>query len=465
MSASQKVRTRRLRQSDFANGPVFVDTPHTYVKVMEDIAVDFSDVAAPDESPFHHGFFGAIIIRASYVTIDLQKHAIAMTEAYRAKQRFFAIVEGCAAPLPPGKIGFDTEPGRHSHVTVKNGTLGASSHFAIHAVQCGDHWVLSDLTMKDYETGAVSISGGSFTTITDCTIGAPLTPLTTAREVMLRDLEATARKSGHTAVADDLASMRRDEARRSARMTRTDSLCRAIVIVPEFNVGAIKRRYETRIKNVTVRRTTFADIVAEPEEEIGIEGPDGEPLRDLHGNLILYEHVRAHHPLPRYQALLSPNLPADARRALQADSLVGAAAVRGFDLRVHDLRQKASLCLRVDGCDHVRIFDVRCGTVASSGPESASVGVMLNDCTQVIATNVKISGVAVDGADGASVMSDARPQAGLLMRNVAHAYVSKASYDSCDACACSFRDCKNVSVNACAFRAPSVTTAAQFRLD
>ena len=92
------------------------------------IRFNFNAVKPPEATPFHLGWFGAIIVRASRVYIDLQGHTIGMADAYRNQQRFFAMIELCNTPLPKGKGGFETEPISLDDIVVRNGRIESTSH-------------------------------------------------------------------------------------------------------------------------------------------------------------------------------------------------------------------------------------------------------------------------------------------------------------------------------------------------
>lgn len=446
------MRTVRLDRSSFRHGPVFIDDPDVRVLLVEDVTVDFRAVQSPDASPFHLGFFCAIGLRASGITVDLGGHTIAMAEAYRQQQRFFAIVEIGESPLPQGKLGFDVDARAFHDIEVTNGTLGASSHFSIHSIKGGSRYELHRLRMVDYEVGAISLNECHDLRIHDCQIGRPAAPLTSARFLMLRDLAQSADKAKLPDVARELRSeMGKGGAEPPAV---ADSLVRAIVIAPSFNVAKpVATRGAARLQRVTIKDVTFADITARPELEVGVRGPKGEPLRDLHGNIILLEHARAGSVISRTQALLTEKLPRHERRQLMEGATAGWEPFTGRDIRNHDLLQKASLFVRIDGCDDVVLADLRCGQVTSHGTASSAVGVMLNDCARVDAARLLVGGIVVTD-ECVNALSDDRPQSGMYVRGSRDVHLEDFTFASADRCSCSLRDVHNCRMARCNMNAP-----------
>lgn len=451
-----------LTQESFDRGPVFVDRPDCVVLLMEDVWVNLNSVEAPDASPFHLGWFGAIIVRASRVYIDLQGHTIGMADAYRHQQRFFALIELCNTPLPKGKGGFETEPMAFDDIVVRNGRMESTSHHCIHAVQSGSRWLFEDLDMKGFEVGAISVNAASDLMIRRCTVGYPKRPATTSDEVMVRDLARSCDRIGSKTVA---AEMRKMLSSMSAPPVASDALIRCIVVMPQFNVGRPKKVEDSkRIRRISIHDITFADIRASPVEVVGIRGQDGLPLKDVNGNLIAHDDALAGSRLARTQALVSKGLPVHVRAALMAGPYEGD-KVYGFDRRGHDLVQKASLYVRVDGADGVSLSNLICGTVLSTGKHSSSVGVMINDCTNCNISSVHIEGVRITD-QCVSALSDMRPQSGIYIRETARVNVTSYNYSSSQSCACTLRDVETATLAKCSFAAPLTSLrASDVRLD
>lgn len=439
-----------LTRGSFADGPVFVDQPDCLVVLEEDVMVNFNAVKAPEATPFHLGWFGAIIVRASRVRIDLQGHTIGMADAYRSQQRFFALIELCNTPLPKGKGGFETEPVAVDDIVVRNGRLESTSHHCIHAVLSGSRWLFEDLDMAGYEVGAISVNAVNDLMIRRCRIGLPKHPATSSDEVMIRDLAQSCDRIGSKTVAQDI---RRKLSSTSEPPTTSDALIRCIVVMPQFNVGRPQRvEPQKRIKRISIHDVTFDDVRAAPIEVVGIRGDDGLPLKDVNGNVIAHADAAAGSRLARVQALVSKDLPTGVRRTLLRGPYHGE-PVHGFDRRGHDLVQKASLYVRVDGADGVSLSNLICGTVLSMGAHSASVGVMINDCTDCKISSVHIEGVRITD-QCVDALSDMRPQSGVYIRDSKRVEVASYNYGSSHSCACTLRDVHSVTLKRCAFLAP-----------
>ena len=443
-------RTIALTQESFKDGPVFVDQPDCSVVLEEDVIINFSLTPPPEASPFHLGWFGAIIVRASRVHIDLKGHTMKMADVYIHKQRFFAIIELCNTPLPKGKGGFKTEPVANDDITVRNGRIESTSHHCIHAVLSGRRWLFEDLEMSSFEVGAISVNAVNDLMIRRCKIGAPKRPVTTSDEVMIRDLAKSCDRIGSRQVA---AELRRMLTTMSGPPQASDALIRCIVVMPKFNVGRPKAAEESeRIRRISIHDITFSNIKASPIEVVGIRGADGLPLKDVNGNLIAHSDAIAGNRLARTQALVSTDLPTHIRKQMLDGPYQGEKAF-GFDRRGHDLVQKASLYVRVDGANGVSLSNLICGSVLSTGDHSAAVGLMMNDCSNCTIDSVHIEGVRITD-HCVSALSDMRPQSGLYIRDTNHVKVAKYDYSSSNSCSCTLRDVDTATLSKCAFAAP-----------
>jgi len=157
--------TTYLSQSDFDNGTVILSDSGTYI-LSEDIVFnpkednDFWPTDIADGQPFTLGFFSAISVQGSHITIDLNQHTIRQSLKHNTQQRFFACIELAGQPFIPGQgpANFGTPMTTCSNVTIKNGYLGLSSHHSIHGNNA-TKVVLENLTMYDFEIGAVSLNG------------------------------------------------------------------------------------------------------------------------------------------------------------------------------------------------------------------------------------------------------------------------------------------------------------------
>ena len=444
-----------LRREDFRDGPYVASEPDVELILMEDVDFNFPDPPPPASSPHHLGFFAGLVIGAPRVIVNLNGRTLRMHPNYRPRQRFFSLISLDVTPFPVGKARFDTLPVRPTDVTIRNGSLGLTSHFCVHGNTLREGRVLiSDVRMDDFEVGAVSISGASDVHIRRCKVGAAVPPTTSSDVNMLVDLAKVLRARG---AEEDAAAMMALASHRSRQMTASDAIVRSIVVMPEFNVQGVPDAFGTRISRVAVVDCTFDDLRAEPVEVVGISTREGsvEALKDANGNLIAMDDARAGSLLSRLQASFNAeSLPRSAREALMRGPSSAFHPVRGQDRRGHALRGKSSLFVRVDGCDDVTLRNLSAEKVTSDGPEGAAVGFMLNGCERVVVAHARVKGVEVRHACSDS-LSDDRPQSGLLLRRCAHVKVDGYVYSSPGACSGSFRETSNAALTRCDLRAPS----------
>jgi len=150
--------------ADFDKGTVIIMTPGTY-KLCEDIvfnpnapppgelphegAFDPSFPGEYDENAFGLGFFSAIAIASSDVTLDLNGYTIEQHPAHALWQRFFAVIELADAPFiqstgPAQFVKEGNEISAASNIKITGpGTIGLSSHHgenstALHCLMLGD---------------------------------------------------------------------------------------------------------------------------------------------------------------------------------------------------------------------------------------------------------------------------------------------------------------------------------------
>jgi hypothetical protein len=207
---------------------------------------------------------------------------------------------------------------------------------------------------------------------------------------------------------------------------------------------------------VAILDCTFDDLRAEPIEVIGIaliEHSD-EALKDVNGNLIALDDVRAGNSISQLQAAFNSDLVRVARERILAGPSASFYPVRGQDRRGHSLLGKSSLFARVDGCTDVTLRNLRAATVHSRGPHAAAVGFMLNGCERVTLTHVSVGGVQVLDV-AADALSDTRPQSGVLLRRCRHVVVDDYHYRSDDACGGSFRHVEHARFARCEINAPA----------
>jgi hypothetical protein len=112
-----------------------------------------------EREAYRLGFFAAIVIAADDVTLDLRGFTIQQSKSHALVQRFFAIIELADQPFPttkgPAEFGATLRPARR--VTVRNGTLGLSTHHGIHGNDNVDVR-LEDLTIRQFEVAGISLN-------------------------------------------------------------------------------------------------------------------------------------------------------------------------------------------------------------------------------------------------------------------------------------------------------------------
>lgn len=118
------------------------------------------------------GYFAAIIIQTSDVVIDLMGHEIKQSLSFYFRQRFYSHIELGSAPFVPrfGPHDFSSKFKRASRVTIKNGTLGLSSHHGIHGNECS-HIRIENLRIRDFEVGGININEGRNITVENVEVG------------------------------------------------------------------------------------------------------------------------------------------------------------------------------------------------------------------------------------------------------------------------------------------------------
>lgn len=207
----------QLYGKDFTSGTYRITQPGYYI-VMEDIEFNMNagDYDSPNDigawypkeeqndyyegsdstfvGPYSMGFFAGIAIEADDVTIDLNGYTLSMSKEFHLQQRWFSIIEiGSKAFISgqgPGLFGaFMTSA---NTVTIRDGTLGLSSHHGIHA-NSPSNVIIKDLTIKDFEVAGIAINGFSSVQIEDVEIGpvyteVPVLGVYTQARIMLSRL-------------------------------------------------------------------------------------------------------------------------------------------------------------------------------------------------------------------------------------------------------------------------------------
>lgn len=119
-----------------------------------------TDEGKYDPAAFGVGFFAAIAISAPDVTLDLNGHKLEQSAEHSLLQRFFAVIEAADQPFVPGQgpAAFGAEIVPATKLTIRNGTVGRSSHHGIHGNGNQDV-VIQNVDFVDFEVAAVSLNG------------------------------------------------------------------------------------------------------------------------------------------------------------------------------------------------------------------------------------------------------------------------------------------------------------------
>jgi hypothetical protein len=144
-----------LNQTHFRQGTYIIDKPGIY-KLTEDVSFNpfpvnnnrdawtasrlrnnqlKSNGGPYNDFSFVLGFFAAIVVAADDVVIDLDGHRMDQSAEHALLQRFYAHIELASAPFIFGQGPADFARGgfKAAHrVTIRNGTMGRSSHHGIH---------------------------------------------------------------------------------------------------------------------------------------------------------------------------------------------------------------------------------------------------------------------------------------------------------------------------------------------
>lgn len=197
-------KTVELYNADFEHGTVRITTPGLF-RLMEDVSFNpqrptmnadgtlpnprldgkdwwprlgqeneelyfYTDGSGRLREPFTLGFFAAITVEAPDVIIDLNGFTLKQHEEHATMQRFYANIELAAAPFidNAGPANFiDGELIAAENCIIENGTLGRSSHHAVHGNNVKG-LIMQDVIMKDCEVAAVSLNGSRDINIIDC---------------------------------------------------------------------------------------------------------------------------------------------------------------------------------------------------------------------------------------------------------------------------------------------------------
>ena len=122
--------------------------------------IDSGDYPVAPLGPYHMGFFAALTIETDNVVIDLNGFTLEQHIAHYLQQRFFSVIELAPTPFITGQGPSDFgDFQRHKNILIRNGSIGLSSHTAIHG-NGPQNVVIKDITCYDYEQAGIGINGG-----------------------------------------------------------------------------------------------------------------------------------------------------------------------------------------------------------------------------------------------------------------------------------------------------------------
>jgi hypothetical protein len=214
MQQQPPTETVELRQQDYANGTYIMRSNTRYV-FMEDIVFhpnpdnDF----LPTSEQIADGTYNAMATTLGFTTanqigghdidVDLNGHTMQQSAEHALQQRFFSFFQFGATPFidKAGPVDFvdgDAFVGPQ-RVTIRNGTLGRSSHHGIQGNECREV-VLENLRIHKFEIAAVSTNLVDEMTIRKCTLGPNFTSVPVeARYSQARFIRQFVREvSGHS---------------------------------------------------------------------------------------------------------------------------------------------------------------------------------------------------------------------------------------------------------------------------
>ena len=127
-----------------------------------------------ENSFLRYGFFAGIVMDGNDIHLDLKGFSIKMSVEANLNLRFFSLIELNNSPfplndgLPLDKTKIKWSAGKN--ITIKNGTLGLSSHSGIHGNN-NSNVLIENLIIKDFEVGGIMLNGGSRIKILSTKIG------------------------------------------------------------------------------------------------------------------------------------------------------------------------------------------------------------------------------------------------------------------------------------------------------
>ena len=147
---------------------IHLDSNKNYF-LEKDIIIDLNPLFPSkndiEENSFlRYGFFAGIVMDGNDIHLDLKGFSIKMSVEANLNLRFFSLIELNNSPfplndgLPLDKAKIKWSAGKN--ITIKNGTLGLSSHSGIHGNN-NSNVLIENLIIKDFEVGGIMLNGGS----------------------------------------------------------------------------------------------------------------------------------------------------------------------------------------------------------------------------------------------------------------------------------------------------------------
>ncbi len=165
-----------LNNSSFKKGTLRITKPGVYI-ITEDIILEpnedidcfpsneQSNIYPMSPGPYVLGFFAGITVECNNVVIDLNRHTIKQSIRFYLLQRFFSIIELANSPFIPknnkttqGPANFGLDFIAPKNVIIKNGTIGLSSHHAIHG-NSSENILVENISINNFEVGGISLNG------------------------------------------------------------------------------------------------------------------------------------------------------------------------------------------------------------------------------------------------------------------------------------------------------------------
>jgi len=350
-----------LRQADFSKGTYMIRTPG-YYRLMESIY--FNPKAPPPGAPAYDyyrmeasdfqsgggiydldrysiGFWAAITIETSGVTIDLNGQTIGQHRGHNLMNRFFNVIELGNQPFY-GTQGFHNFGGTNltalesaNDVTIQNGVIGLSAGCGIHGVNNKNIYI-QGVTFNGFENCAISLAGVQTAFILDTNIigngDVRINSLWRTAVMMRPYIDALFEKSPATALFVQGAGIAIETLRTEFRNAINNVYIRLIdqewvldytpewqaladlfgndfrvpdsnlygIIISDFNKDGSGKLLPnptdkfTPSKNITISNVHLSNMVAAPQEVVGLTGVRSQgaggvtlryPITDARGNV------------------------------------------------------------------------------------------------------------------------------------------------------------------------------------